>query len=107
MKDSEELHSRAMNIIKTCCEGSGDEILHRSQELQSRFDALSQLTLESQELCDEATSAMQDFQAEFNLFCRWLEEVEGKLAKRRKVKYPVGTVQTELEEHYVSDTNGL
>ena len=103
-KDPEELHSKAMNIIKASCKGSGDEILHRSQELQSRFDALSQVTLESRELCEEATSAMQEFQVEFSSFSRLLEGMEEKLVKRKKKKYPVGTVEAELEEHYVRDS---
>ena len=93
-----------MNIIKACCKGSGDEILHRSEELESRFDALSQVTLESRELCEEATSAMQEFQGEFSSFCRLLEGMEEKLVKRKKKKYPVGTVEAELEEHYVRDS---
>ena len=92
-KDPEELHSKAMNIIKACCEGSGEEILHCSQQLQSRFDALSQVTLESRELCEEATSAMQEFQGEFSSFSRLLEGMEEKLVKRKKKKYPVGTVE--------------
>jgi len=96
-----------MNIIKECCEGSGDEIRNRSREIQSRFDALSQSSLESQELCEEATSAMQKFQTEFDSFVHWLEGMEGKLAERRKTKYPIGTVQNELEEHYVSSDSTL
>ena len=91
-----------MNIITECCDGSGDEILNHSRQLQARFDALSQSSLESQELCEEATSALQELQTEFDSFVRCLERMGGKLAERRKIKYPIGTIQNELDEHYVS-----
>ena len=55
----EDVLAEAMNIIKECQEGSGKGIRSKAQELQNQFDELSQRTLEVQELCEEATSAMQ------------------------------------------------
>ena len=103
-KDPEELHSKAISIIGACCEGSGDEILSRSNELQSRFDTFSQMSLEYQEQCDDTKSAMQAFQTKFDWFSHWLEGVEGKLAEKKRSKFPISTVQSQLDEHYVSIT---
>ena len=104
-KDPEELHSKAMSIISACCEGSGVEILSRSNELQSRFDTFSQMSLEHQEQCDDTKSVMQAFQKKFDSFSHWtLEGVEGKLAERRRSKFPISAVQRRLDKHYVSIT---
>ena len=91
-----------MSIIAACCEGSGDEFLSRSNELQSCFDTFSQMSLEHQEQCDDTKSAMQAFQKKFDSFSHWLEGVEVKLAERRRSKFPISTVQRQLDEHYVS-----
>ena len=93
-----------MGIISACCKGSEDEILSRSNELQSRFDTFSQMSLEYRELCDETKSAMQAFQTKFDSFSHWLEGVEGKLAEKKSSKFPISTVQSQLDEHYVSIT---
>ena len=104
-KDPEELQSKAMSIVSACSEGSGDEILSRSNELQSRFDTFSQMSLEHQEQCDDTKSAMQAFEKKFDSFSHWLERVERKLADRRRSKFPISTVQRQLDEHYVSKYN--
>lgn len=93
-----------MSIISACCEGLGVEILSRSNELQSRFDTFSQMSLEHQEQCDDTKSVMQAFQKKFDSFSHWLEGVEGKLAERRRSKFPISTVQRRLDKHYVSIT---
>ena len=103
-KDPEELQSKAMSIISACCKGSGDEIVSRCTELESRFDTFSQMSLEYQEQCDETKSAMQAFQTKFDSFSHWLEGVEGKLAEKKRSKFPISTVQSQLDEHYVSIT---
>ena len=72
-------------------------VLH---ELQSRFDTFSQMSLEYRELCDETKSAMQAFQTKFDSFSHWLEGVEGKLAEKKSSKFPISTVQSQLDEHY-------
>ena len=55
----EDVFAEAMNIIKECQEGSGEGIKSKAQELQNQFDELSQRTVETGELCEEATSAIQ------------------------------------------------
>ncbi len=55
----EEVMSEAMNLLKACREGSGGEVAELARELQARFDNLSERSLESKELCEEATSELQ------------------------------------------------
>ena len=40
----------------------------------------------------------------FDSFSHWLEGVEGKLAEKKSSKFPISTVQSQLDEHYVSIT---
>ena len=58
-KVPEELAAEAMNIIRDCEEGSGAELWERVENLQNRFDQLSDDCYEARELCEEATAAMQ------------------------------------------------
>ena len=91
-----------MNIIEQTLEGSGSDIQNRYGDLESWFMELCQQSVERRELCEEALSAMQDFQKKVDKFTLWLEEMERSLADKRAEKKPVGSIQTELEEFYVS-----
>ena len=43
----------------------------------------------------------QGFKKEFDQYSQWLEGMEGKLAERRATKEPIGTITSQLEDHYV------
>ena len=58
-KVPEDLATEAMNIIKDCSEGSGEELHGRVADLQNRFDQLCEACYEAKELCEEATADMQ------------------------------------------------
>lgn len=101
-KDPEEIVTEAMNVLKDCLKGSGQEISNKSKDLEQRFDVLSQSSAERQELCEEALSAMQEFQKKVDSFTQWLEKVEKALETEKENKKPIGTVQLQLDEFYVS-----
>ena len=63
---------------------------------------LSQNSAERQELCEEALSAMQEFQKKVDCFTDWLEKMEINLEAEKENKKPIGTVQLQLDEFYVS-----
>ena len=47
-------------------------------------------------------SAMQDFQKKVDEFVKWLEGIEKVLEEMKATKKPIGTVQLQLDEFYVS-----
>ena len=71
-------------------------------ELDSRYTDINQRSLERQERCEEALAAMQAFQKKVDAFVKWLEEEEKRLEVHKADKKPIGTIQSELENFYVS-----
>ena len=104
----EDIHAEAMNIIRACLEGSGGAVQAEARKLQERFDALSQRIVEQRELCEEATAAMQEFHGPYDRFCLWLSAEEEKLeaVKRTRKEKPLGNIQCELEDFFVSSGGG-
>ena len=100
----ESVYAEAMNIIKMCREGSGEAIQVKARELQNRFDELSLSIAEQRELCEEATAAMQEFHGPYDRFCLWLsaEEEKAEEVRRTRKDKPLGNIQCELDEFFVS-----
>ncbi len=81
---------------------SGTRLLERASDQECRYRELSEETTERRERCEEATAALQTLMDRLGRFQAWLGTVEAALEERRKEKKPIGTLQTVLEEHYVS-----
>ena len=65
-------------------------------------NSIFEKTEEKIEQCEQAKAGMQKFLKEVKKFEEWVEQVEARLEKKKEVKRPIGTVQTEINEHYVS-----
>ena len=65
-------------------------------------NSIFEKTEEKIEQCEQAKAGMLKFLKEVKKFEEWVEQVEARLEKKKEVKRPIGTVQTEINEHYVS-----
>ena len=97
------MRHEASTIAKGCSTVSHAQLTDRIQELDSRYSDINQRSLEWQERCEEALAAMQDFQKKVDKFVEWLEGEEKRLEVHRQTKKPIGSIQTELENFYVSE----
>ncbi len=89
-------------LLDECHDSSDATISAKSKELEDRFSTLSLESVERLELCEEALSACQDFQTKVDSFVKWLEKMEKNLADMKETKKPIGTVQLQLDDFYVS-----
>ncbi len=103
-KNSAEEVLREVNKLHGLC-GAESEARIREQvaEMERRFNSMFEDTEERIERCEMAKAAMQKLLKEIKKFEEWVGEMEETLKKRAAVKKPIGTVQTELDEHFVSE----
>ncbi len=117
----------ASDLVAGCEAQSGARVLARVEERERRYVYLCEEVEERKEKCEEAISLLQvlmkkvswkknllflkkncvvtriiDYDViQVKAFEEWLGKMEEALKKRKKEKRPIGTLQTELEEHYV------
>lgn len=91
----------AASLLKGTLESSGTDITSKSEDIDARFVSLSQSSAERLEQCEEALSAMQEFQGKVNNFLKWLERVEKSLTDITATKKPIGSIQLQLDDFYV------
>ena len=99
---SGDLRIEAKAVAENCSAESLTQLTGRVNELDSRYTDMNQCLLERQERCEEALAAMQAFQKKVDAFVSWLEVEEKKLEDHKQTKKPIGTIQSELENFYVS-----
>ena len=81
---------------------SHSRIMEWVSDHRQRYAVLCEGTAERRERCEEATAALQDLMGKINGFEEWLGKMEDALEEKKKEKRPIGTLQTVLDEHYVS-----
>ena len=91
-------HSLAEDFEAT----SHSKIMAWVSDFNQRYASLGEGVAERRERCEEATAALQDLMGRIGKFEAWLERMEAALEERKKEKRPIGTLQTVLDEHYVS-----
>ncbi len=101
-REPEELLTEATHLLNDCRDNSEATVSAKSKEIEARFSSLSLESVERLELCEEALSACQDFQKEVDSFVEWLEKVEKILTDMKETKKPIGTIQLQLDDFYVS-----
>ena len=92
---------QAQSLCNDCESGSGTKIQDRASDHEKRYTYLCEETAERKEICEEAISNLQALLGKIKVFEDWLTGVEETLEERKKEKRPIGTLQTELDEHYV------
>ena len=98
---SERNQEWASDLVAGCESHSGTKVLDRVSDRETRYMYLCDVVEERKEMCEEAISALQGLTKKIGVFEEWLGKMEEALEKRKKEKRPIGTLQTELEEHYV------
>jgi len=88
-----------------CGAESEARIRQQGVEMERRFHSMFEETEEKIEQCEQAMAGMQQLLKDVKKFEEWVGQVEAGLAKRKEVKRPIGTLQTEIDEHYVSLEN--
>ena len=89
-------------VAENCSTESLTQLTERIDKLDSHYADINQQSLERQERCEEALAAMQAFQKKVDPFVSWLQSEEKKLEEHKKTKKPIGIIQSELENFYVS-----
>ena len=95
-----------LHEVKKLCGLCGAEsrawIRQQMAEMEGRFKSMFEETEKKIKQCEQAKAGMQKLLKEVKKFEEWVEQVEAAFEKRKEVKRPIGTVQTEIDEHYVS-----
>ena len=99
---SGDLQNEAKLVAENCSAESLTQLTDRVNDLDSRYTDINQRSLERQERCEEALAAMQAFQKRVDAFVSWLEVEEKRLEEHKNTKKPIGIIQSELENFYVS-----
>ena len=101
-QEMEKVQTHASALVDDFEEDSRTRILTWASDHERRYMRLCEETAERKERCEEATAALQTYMEPINKFDEWLEKMEKMLEERKKEKQPISTLQTVLEEHYVS-----
>ena len=99
---TEKSQEQATALADECESGSGTKILDQVSDHEQRYASVCEETAERMERCEEATAALQELVQKIGAFEKWVGEVKETLEEKKKEKRPIGTLQTELDEHYVS-----
>ena len=95
------VQKEANSLRGLCGADSESKIQDQVSDQESRYNAMFEDTEERRERCEQAMAEMQKLLVEVKTFEAWVEKVGKILEKRREEKRPIGTLQTELDEHYV------
>lgn len=99
----EAVQTHAAALVDDFEADSRARILTWASDHEHRYTCLCEDTAERKERCEEAMAALQTYMEPLNRFDEWLGKMEEALEQRRKKeKQPISTLQTVLEEHYVS-----
>lgn len=101
-QDTEKIQERATAFLEGFEAGSKTKVLDWVSEYEDRYASLCNETAEQKERCEEATAALQRLMEKVEKFEEWVGKMEEALEQRKKEKRPIGTLQTVLDEHYVS-----
>ena len=94
---------REVDKIRGLCGAESEaQIRQQVSELEQRFNAMFEDTEERIECCEQAKAGLQKLLKEIRKFEEWVDQMEEVLEKKKQVKRPIGTLQTEMDEHYVS-----
>ena len=103
-------HKDALDMVlhemKKLCGQYGVEsearIMQQVVKMEGRFNSMFEEMEKKIKQCEQAKAGMQKLLKEVKKFEEWVEQAEAGLEKRKEVKRPIGAVQTEIDEHYVS-----
>lgn len=101
-QECEGVRGRATDLLNDFDSGSSPKIMDWVSGYEGRYSTLCEETVERRERCEDATAALQTLMAKVQDFEEWVGQMEEALAQRKKEKRPIGTLQTVLDEHYVS-----
>lgn len=103
-QETDKIQERASALLESFEADSRTKILDLVSDYERRYGSLCDETAEQRERCEEATAALQSLMEKVKKFEEWLEKMEEALEQKKKEKHPIGTLQTVLDEHYVSHT---
>ena len=99
---TDEVQKEADNLKGLCGSDSESKLQDHVQDQERRYNTMFEDTEERVERCEEAIAGMQKLMVEVKKFEEWLKKMEEALKKKCEEKKPIGTLQTEIDEHYVS-----
>ena len=83
-------------------EGTGTDIVMKAKQIQKRFTKIEDLGAESSEKCEEAITAVQEYNQLEKEFLELLEQLkESYDALISKPNRPLGNIQETIDEHSV------